>query len=99
MPMVLSLWGNCRDPVCLCIGDGQTGTQSFHVLDFLSFLSMFCLFNSSESKPKHPTDACLEIFYPIKKKKKIEDKIDSKELLKKRSYIRTPVCEHLVSLG
>lgn len=44
-------------------------------------------------------DACLEIFYPIKKKKKIEDKIDSKELLKKRSYIRTPVCEHLVSLG
>lgn len=75
MPMVLSLWGNCRDPGCLCIGDGQTGTQSFHVLDFLSFLSMFCLFNSSESKPKHPTDACLEIFYPIKKKKKLRTKL------------------------
>lgn len=41
----------------------------------------------------------LKYFILLKKKKKIEDKIDSKELLKKRSYIRTPVCEHLVSLG
>lgn len=87
----------CGESVCLCTGDGRTGPQSFHILLFVSLLSVLRLFSLSESKNKHPRNACLEIFCPLKKT--FEDKIAGEELLREASGVRTFVRERLVSLG
>lgn len=93
MSTVLSPWGNCRDSFCLCVGHGQGGHHSFHVLVFVSLVSMLCLFSHSEFKKKK----VIEIFCPLKSP--FEDKTDSKELLKERFCLRPFVCEHLIKLG